>query len=524
MISLSALKSALKSYEDKNYRKCIKICEENQNLSDVAGDLLCLKGISLHSLGKIDQGYENIKKGLQISFRSGLGWHLYAIMLKSDKKYVEASKAFKSAIKLEPSNQGLQKELSLLLMHLGDKTSFLNLRLDILSASSTNFLNLSSAAYGLLLLREYLPFLLATKSIILLSENSNFFPSLPCLANSSSLRVIDRSTSVETISKHDINRSASGFVFKIQSMCNLNMIDDALALLKSDEASDQYDRSLRFLYIKVLGQKSFEDPTHFNTLISLLEDMFKPEKASEEGLIEKLLSIQAMDYLNLLAYLYLSKEDIELSRDLYLRSLDQIVSAGEDTFDFGNYCFRRTTINSCYAMQHVVPSLISSKIFGQLLEGYLYSSILSIYKDRSKQDDITRNLKRILPNFMQSTCNIRSIRCNFILICFFYVSGLYTLMRQYISSMYVEAVYLNNPDTLFNSYILYISENCCEILYELAPIIPYSVMEMNFSLFLQSASALKAKNPLVYANTRRLISLYIHSSYLKNNLLTNNDL
>lgn len=530
MISLTALKSALKSYEDKNYKKCIKICDgnlEDLGSADISADFLCLKGIALHSLGKIEQGYECVKKGLQVNFRSGLGWHLYAMMLKSDKRYTDSAKAFRSAINIEPSNQGLQKELSLLLMQLRDKTGFLDLRLDFLSSNSTNLLNICAAAYALLLSREYLPYIFIVKALVILSNDCRYFPALICISNSKSLVMTASFAHEEKLFL--LNRQLTGIYSEIQIYLTLNKLDSALSMLQSCK-NPKYseDRNLSILYLTVLGEKVFQESEYFDSWIFKLTEIFKPEISSEESLIEKFISIQAWDFLCRFGELYISMGNVQKALLLYYKILSNFSDAVGDTYEFANYCFKRATINSCYNMQYLKKSCSSSKIYNQIIWGILSSLLLSGKGDCRKvsveNPEFQDSFENLYSKFFQFSYTNIFEESRFLMVLQFYRSGFHVLMRHFIARSCKRVIDSSIPDDWLQAYVIHIFELSNHSLYANATVIPITIVETNLDLFIRSAKLLKLNEPLIYVKSKKLISLYFPIGAIKNKLLGIQDL
>lgn len=521
MSSLTVLKNALKHYEDKNFKKCIKICDDNMQLEDVSGDLLCLKGICLHSLGRINEGYELLRKGLQSSFRSGLGWHLYAIMLRNDKKYVEAAKALKSAIKFEPSNQGLQKELSMILMKLGDKSGFMNMRLDILSSSSTNFMNISAAAYSLILSREYLPYIFTTKSIIVLSDHTFYMPCILYFPYQSvyvdKIHISTKSTSYNFDFPH------SAVVHKVEALCELNLIDDSLKILSDYiSTSSSKDRFFEMLYLKVFAEKVIQNNAYFDGWISKLISIFNPDDHSSDCLVEKLISLQAWEYLNYLSQAYMFGGNNEKAATVYYKIICHLSESAGDNFEFGNYCFKRSNLSSCLLMQHFNQDIASSPILHQIIEGYLHSCIIPLLDKGEIKKDLIENLKNVYSYILLPSVKLLSRRIYFLLVFVFYYAELFELMKHYIVHSCARTFELigNDHDDLLSTFIFEIYHQDLSInLYEFATIIPISTVERHLILFFQSAKKLIGNNPVVYAKSRRLIDLRLSDTTLKEKLL-----
>ncbi|XP_003376553.1 putative tetratricopeptide repeat-containing domain protein [Trichinella spiralis] len=60
-----------------------------------------MKGLILNCIGKKEEALELVKKGLRNDVRSHVCWHVYGLMQRSERKYDEAIKAFRNALKID---------------------------------------------------------------------------------------------------------------------------------------------------------------------------------------------------------------------------------------------------------------------------------------------------------------------------------------------------------------------------------------------------------------------------------------
>ena len=99
-----------------------------------------MKGLILSAMNKREEALELARKGLSKNFRSGTCWHVYGLVLRSEKKYEEAIKvscayvivlvitvnfqAYSNAVKWENRNQLILKDLSHLQIQMRDYEAF----------------------------------------------------------------------------------------------------------------------------------------------------------------------------------------------------------------------------------------------------------------------------------------------------------------------------------------------------------------------------------------------------------------
>ncbi|XP_040847277.1 N-alpha-acetyltransferase 16, NatA auxiliary subunit isoform X2 [Ochotona curzoniae] len=115
-------KRILKCYEQKQYKNGLKFCKmilSNPKFAE-HGETLAMKGLTLNCLGKKEEAYEFVRKGLRNDVKSHVCWHVYGLLQRSDKKYDEAIKCYRNALKLDKDNLQILRDLSLLQIQMRD--------------------------------------------------------------------------------------------------------------------------------------------------------------------------------------------------------------------------------------------------------------------------------------------------------------------------------------------------------------------------------------------------------------------
>lgn len=77
----------------------------------------------MNATGKKTEAYELIKSGLKNDLKSHVCWHVYGLVYKSDSNYKEASKCFLNALRADPENQNILRDLSWLQVQVYKSTS-----------------------------------------------------------------------------------------------------------------------------------------------------------------------------------------------------------------------------------------------------------------------------------------------------------------------------------------------------------------------------------------------------------------
>ena len=111
----SIFKSIITKFELKQYKKCKKLCDEILKKYPKHGETLAMKGLILNNMSSTatDRStvYTYIKQGISYNIKSHICWHVYGIVYRSDHKYSDAIKCYTQALKLQPNNQQIQRDL-----------------------------------------------------------------------------------------------------------------------------------------------------------------------------------------------------------------------------------------------------------------------------------------------------------------------------------------------------------------------------------------------------------------------------
>jgi len=58
-----------------------------------------MKGLILNNLGRKEEAYDYVRRGLRNDLKSHVCWHVYGLLQRSDRKYDEAIKCYRNALK-----------------------------------------------------------------------------------------------------------------------------------------------------------------------------------------------------------------------------------------------------------------------------------------------------------------------------------------------------------------------------------------------------------------------------------------
>lgn len=92
------------------------------------GETLAMRGLILNCMERKAEAYEYVKKGLSKDIRSHVCWHVFGLVHRSDRDYKEAVKCYRNALRIEPDNLQILRDLSLLQVQLRDRLGYLETR------------------------------------------------------------------------------------------------------------------------------------------------------------------------------------------------------------------------------------------------------------------------------------------------------------------------------------------------------------------------------------------------------------
>lgn len=127
-------KRILKCYEQKQYKNGLKFAKQILGNSKFAehGETLAMKGLTLNCLGKKEEAYEHVRRGLRNDLKSHVCWHVYGLLQRSDRKYDEAIKAYRNALRWDKDNLQILRDLSLLQIQMRDLEGYRETRYQLL--------------------------------------------------------------------------------------------------------------------------------------------------------------------------------------------------------------------------------------------------------------------------------------------------------------------------------------------------------------------------------------------------------
>ncbi|KAL9323139.1 hypothetical protein ACSQ67_011192 [Phaseolus vulgaris] len=130
-----------KSYETKQYKKGLKAADTILKKFPDHGETLSMKGLTLNCMDRKSDAYELVRQGLKNDLKSHVCWHVYGLLYRSDREYREAIKCYRNALKIDPDNIEILRDLSLLQAQMRDLTGFVETRQQLLTLKSNHRMN-----------------------------------------------------------------------------------------------------------------------------------------------------------------------------------------------------------------------------------------------------------------------------------------------------------------------------------------------------------------------------------------------
>uniref|UniRef100_A0A453F286 Uncharacterized protein n=3 Tax=Aegilops tauschii subsp. strangulata TaxID=200361 RepID=A0A453F286_AEGTS len=134
-------KVIVKSYETKQYKKGLKAADSILKKFPEHGETLSMKGLTLNCMDRKSEAYELVRRGLKNDLKSHVCWHVYGLLYRSDREYREAIKCYRNALRIDPDNIEILRDLSLLQAQMRDLSGFVETRQQLLTLKPNHRMN-----------------------------------------------------------------------------------------------------------------------------------------------------------------------------------------------------------------------------------------------------------------------------------------------------------------------------------------------------------------------------------------------
>ncbi|KAK9461177.1 NMDA receptor-regulated protein 1-domain-containing protein [Lipomyces oligophaga] len=151
----TAFRQVLKLYESHQYRKALKVADLILKKYPDHGETLAMKGLITCFMDNREEGHELIKRGLRNDLSSFICWHVYGLYYRTEKNFEEAAKCYAQALKYDPENSNILRDLSFLQIQMRNIEGYVSSRNSILAHHAETRQNWTMLAVGHHLLKHY---------------------------------------------------------------------------------------------------------------------------------------------------------------------------------------------------------------------------------------------------------------------------------------------------------------------------------------------------------------------------------
>ncbi|KAL2608858.1 hypothetical protein R1flu_027431 [Riccia fluitans] len=134
-------KVIVKSYETKQYKKGLKASDNILKKFPEHGETLAMRGLTLNCMDRKAEAYELVRRGVKNDLKSHVCWHVYGLLYRSDREYREAIKCYRNALRIDPENIQILRDLSLLQAQMRDMAGFVETRRQLLTIKPSHRAN-----------------------------------------------------------------------------------------------------------------------------------------------------------------------------------------------------------------------------------------------------------------------------------------------------------------------------------------------------------------------------------------------
>lgn len=110
--SVTLFRTVLQCYEQKDYKKGVRNADMILKKYPAHGETLAMKGLILTNLNQRDEGWELVRKGLRNDIKSHVCWHVYGLLYRAEHNYEEAIKCYHNALRFDPDQIVIQRDLA----------------------------------------------------------------------------------------------------------------------------------------------------------------------------------------------------------------------------------------------------------------------------------------------------------------------------------------------------------------------------------------------------------------------------
>eukprot|EP01129_Flabellula_baltica_P001661 TRINITY_DN11604_c0_g1_i1.p1 TRINITY_DN11604_c0_g1~~TRINITY_DN11604_c0_g1_i1.p1 ORF type:complete len:671 (-),score=117.15 TRINITY_DN11604_c0_g1_i1:11-2023(-) len=117
---LSQYKQLMKSYEQGDYLRCMKLCKSILSKAPNHSYTLATRALVHQACGRARECYDDARLSIRYDTCNFLGWHVLGVLFRSQHRHYEATKAFRMAFDINSENSLVRTDLAHSMLMIGD--------------------------------------------------------------------------------------------------------------------------------------------------------------------------------------------------------------------------------------------------------------------------------------------------------------------------------------------------------------------------------------------------------------------
>ena len=146
-------------YESKKYAQGLSAADEVLGRFPEHGETLAMKGLIVRSMdeghGVNEEARALVRRGIECHPQSHVCWHVMGLVHRAEREHGESAKCYAQALKLDPENGLILKDLSMVYLQTRNLKAFVELRWKLLSTKRDQRMSYVALACGLHLTGEH---------------------------------------------------------------------------------------------------------------------------------------------------------------------------------------------------------------------------------------------------------------------------------------------------------------------------------------------------------------------------------
>ncbi|XP_054164071.1 N-alpha-acetyltransferase 15, NatA auxiliary subunit-like [Oppia nitens] len=447
-------KKILKCYEHKQYKNGLKFAKQiltNPKHTE-HGETLAMKGLTLNCLGRKDEAYDYVRRGLRNDLQSHVCWHVYGLLQRSDHKYDEAIKCYRNALKWDKDNIQILRDLSLLQIQMRDLEGYRDTRYQLFALRPTQRASWIGYSMAYHLLKDYE---MAAK---ILDEFRKTSQSQQQKAMHNQNNAANSGSGGGQRMQSEFYENSELLLYQVMILKEANNYSEALSYLEKNE-SDICDK----LAISEFKSELMVSNGKFKEAKKLIKDQLigrNPENSNYYYLLERALGLTG-DHENERLKLYLDfQRQYPRSQSPFRLPLNFVTN--QNLFkEMIDIYFRKSLRKGQPALFKDIKSIYNNELRDKSNNNYITHKLIINNKSLPKKIEIIQDLMlsyvQNLINFdsfdsNESSCGSEAVTC--LLWVYYYLAQHYDYLKDYKEALKYANIALEHTPTLIELYVV----------------------------------------------------------------------